>query len=145
MSRGFTLVELMICVAIVGTVGGSVGAFYLHHRALARSVVVDRELEHTGRLVLDQLRRDARVSGKLSTGSDSVSFEHPGGRVDYRLERGALIRAAGDSRMTFPRVTGLSARPEGRLLRLHLVLGADLAVVKRRRELRASLLLEARP
>jgi len=149
---GFTLVELMIVVAVSGVVATALAAFFLHHRALARAVSTDRELEQTGRLVLDQLRRDARVSGKLTTGPGSLTLEGKERRVTYRLQNSALVREAAPvqsaglatTRDLYPRVTAFRVQPSGRALKLRLILGADLAVVQRRRQLSATVLLEAR-
>jgi len=111
MSReeGFTLIELMTSVLIASLVVTAMGAFLLHHRALCRGLDVDSQHEQTARLVLDRLRRDARVSCRATVAVNELTLTSAEGQTTYRAGRDGLTRQVGKE-------TELrSSRPSGAL------------------------------
>ena len=157
---GFTLIELMVVVAIAGTVGSTLAMFFLHHRALTRSVSVDEALTQEAKLLVDHLRRDARASARAVSDRRGDALLLQGARrVRYRVQReGGMARVAGPMgtehakggetvTTTFPRVVRLSARQDGshRALRVEIALEARLDPVRRRQRVVATVLLGGAP
>ncbi len=142
--RGFTLIELMVSVTIAGLVAGSLGAFFLHFRALGHAIAVDAAQERTARLVVDHLRRDARGASSATLVAGGLSLALSGRTVTYRLGKDGLDRRAGAAELHYPGVARFEPRLAGRSLVVVLGLDRDLQVVQRRRQLEASILLEAR-
>lgn len=90
---GFTLVELMICIVIVGIVVVHLGALHLRNHARHRALHSSQRVEQQVRMLLRTLRGDLRAAARIELGADRLRvFGDSGASVLYLRREGLLHR-----------------------------------------------------
>lgn len=129
--RGFTMVELMIVVAISGTVAAAGGAFYLEHRVGAARIEAQVNLQRNASLALEIVARDLRGARAVAT-EDGIVVVHTseGQTIRYALDDGKLARAVNGGEpwvlLRFVRAFGVEDWSDGSGWVAHLVVGREL-------------------
>lgn len=122
--RGFTLIELMLVVAMTSIVAGAIGAFYLEVRATGATIEAQVQLERRASLALEALARDMR-GARTSVTPEQLTLQHSGAApVRWRVEDGRLLRSEGASTRVLARgARGLFVQGVSGGHRVRLVLG----------------------
>lgn len=135
--RGFTLIELMISIALTSVFAGAIGAFYLEARATAATHEAQIALERRASLSLERLARDLR-SGRVTHSEAGLVVERPEGTVRWRIEAGRLERRAGEARRVLARgASDLRLEPAEGGHTVHLTLTRRITRTRRLRIRRA--------
>jgi prepilin-type N-terminal cleavage/methylation domain-containing protein len=148
---GFTLVELMVVVAIAGIVVTGLSMVYLRYKTHNYALQAEWRMEHRARQIVTALRRDSRISQRavvtgggleliLNTNTRRSGPRSPR-RVRYIVSGGFLRRQAIDDQgrligsTDLARVTAfVPEQSVSRLIQLKLKLTALVGEVTRQRE-----------
>jgi prepilin-type N-terminal cleavage/methylation domain-containing protein len=150
---GFTLVELMVVVAIAGIVVTGLSMVYLRYKTHSYALQAEWRMEHQARQIVAAVRRDTRTSERAEVNGGGleliqVTRDRSARRVRYTVSEGVLRRQALDGRgrvigsTDLARVTAFV--PElrsSRLFQLELKLRAQIGEVLRQREVSLPLLV----
>lgn len=150
---GFTLVELMVVVAIAGIVVTGLSMVYLRHKTHNYALQAEWRMEHQARHIVAAVRRDSRISQRAEVNGGGLELiqitqSRSARRIRYIVSRGVLRRQALDGQgrvigsTDLARVTAFV--PElrsSRLIQLELKLRAKIGEVLRQREVSVPLLV----
>ena len=95
MRRGFTLIELMVVVALTSTLAGATGLLYLEVRAAGIQTEAQVALERRAALVLEWVARDLR-SGQLVEAKEAIRIQSAQEEIHYQLQGRKLSRTIGN-------------------------------------------------
>jgi prepilin-type N-terminal cleavage/methylation domain-containing protein len=108
MSRGFTLIEMMICSTIGTIVVAGVGMFYLEARVSTARTEADVLLNRDASLALEWIARDASGADQIESEARGVAVVRGEERIRWEIGERGLTRIAGSqSRIIAPRATEL--------------------------------------
>jgi len=100
--KGFTLIEMMVTVAVFTILMTIIGAIFTQTLDLQRTAFHLQTLEENGRFTLETIAREIRF-GELTTlstacpGSNTLSLVHPvNGDIRYDLVDGRVVRNVND-------------------------------------------------
>jgi len=139
--QGFTLMELLITLTILGSVSVSVGAFYSRHRASSRAIDVGRLMETDGRQIVHAIRQDLRQGSIVAAKKNLLTIKRGERVIRYHILNRQLEREVlgGSAPKT---VWGRARSFEGKrssdgTLKLNVKLSRQLEAIVKRREVSA--------
>ena len=93
MNKGFTLIELMVAVALFVIVVGIASAVFVQSLRAQRQVVALMAANDNASLTLEQVIREIRTGQSFSTSGSHLDFDNVRGEaVSYQLNNGAVER-----------------------------------------------------
>lgn len=96
MRKGFTIIELMVAVALFVVVVGIASATFVQSLRTQRQVVALMVANDNASLILEQMAREIRFGRAFSASSDRLTFTNfRGDPVIYELEEGTIKRTVG--------------------------------------------------
>lgn len=82
-SRGYTLIELLITIAILGVIVGVISTTFLTaYRGYVKSRIIN-QLQEDGNRIMSQLSRYARSSIEVTTTANSITFTLDQDSIEY--------------------------------------------------------------
>jgi prepilin-type N-terminal cleavage/methylation domain-containing protein len=131
--HGFTLIEILICIAIMATMIIGVGNAYFHIFRNQAEIRQELEIQESFNLALESLALDAARSGKAFCNvPDTVLFSNFQGKINpdmiiYKIESKKLLRIShkGESKNIqeiASDVKTFSTKIEDNLLKIHIVI-----------------------
>ena len=121
MRRGFTLIEMMLCVTIGTIVVAGAGMFYLEARVSTARTEADVALNRDASLALEWIARDASGADQIESEERGLAVVRGEERIRWEIGQRGLIRTAGSqSRIIASRATELRVEAVDRGHRFHL-------------------------
>ena len=91
-SHGFTLIELMIVVAIIPLVMGAISMLFLSHKSGHESLHGALRMEYGGAKIMSAIRRDLRAATAVDLERGELSARSGSREITYALKDGWLRR-----------------------------------------------------
>ena len=137
LKRGFTLVELMVVVAVLPIIVAAAGLFYLEGRVAAARVEARVQLNRNLHLALETIARDLRssthIQAKAQKNGGTAKFQSDGVSIKYEVLPEGLFRTEGTQarRLITRFITALGVEEEQQGFKVHLAASQPLIAGRR--------------